>query len=139
MRPWPRRRTTDVSEPRYRKIEFVTDPRIVRERLESGWDWVGVDAEGEFVLGYPGATLDVPPRQAITIVHPGATEGDHGVRIDAPLAPAVRRWHAREVDAEDDFVSTVDFLRRSFRSRPSMALVQRIENRAVVEEVFLRA
>jgi len=128
-----------VSEPLYRKLEFVTDPRVVWERLESGWDWVGVDAEGEFVVGYPGRTHGMRRRQAVTIVHPGAREGEHGVGVDRPLAPSLRRWHARELDAEDDFVRTVDLLRRTFQSAPSVALVQRIENHAVVEEVLVRA
>lgn len=94
--------------------------------------------EGEFVLGYPGRAGGGRRRGAITIVQAGAREGEHGVRVDTPLEAPTERWYGREAEAKDEFARVVDVLRRRARGRPALTLVQRIEEGAVVEEVFVR-
>ena len=127
-----------MSEPLYRRLDFVTDARLVWERLEAGWDWLGVTAEGEFVLGYPGTAGPARRARPVTIVQAGAREGQHGVRVETPFEPPTERWFARESEARDEFARVVDVLRRRPHTRPSLTLVQRIEQGAVVDELFVR-
>ena len=126
-----------MAEPAYRKIDFTADPAVVWERLQSGWEWLGVDEEGEFVLGYPRPGDPPEAREPITITRPGARPGDHGVRIESPPdAPRVR-WYTSESEARTEFVRVAEELRQATRGRPTLTLVQRVEDDAVVEEVFV--
>lgn len=126
-----------MAEPLYRKIDFTADLAVVWERLQSGWEWLGVDEEGEFVLGYPRREEPPAPRDPITITRPGARVGQHGVRIESPPdAPRVR-WYATESEARTEFLRVAEELRQPTRAGPSLALVQRVEGDAIIEEIFV--
>jgi hypothetical protein len=49
-------------EPIYERTDYCSDPKTLWGKLKSAkWDWLGIDARDDFVLGYPkrkGAITD---------------------------------------------------------------------------------
>lgn len=126
-----------MAEALYRTLEFTTDVGRVWERLGSGWDWVGITEEREFVLGYPRKTGPATKPADITITMPGARTGAHGIRVESPIAATTVRWYTAETEAREEFERSVQELQRARRGPPILALVQRIEAGDVVEELFV--
>jgi hypothetical protein len=126
-----------VAEALYRKLELSTELEVVWERVRSGWDWLGVTNEGEFVVGYPARTAPAARSPEVTIATPGARDGAHGVRVTGPLGTTTTRWYATAARAAEEFARTVNELRAQRSGRRALALVQRIEEGAVVEELVV--
>ena len=79
----------------------------------------------------------MPTRGPIAITRAGAREGEHGVRVESPLARPIHYWYAQESEARQAFARVVDDLRSPRREGPAVALVQRVEKGRVVEDVFV--
>jgi hypothetical protein len=126
-----------VAEALYRRLEFTTDLARVWDRLGSGWEWIGLTDEREFVLGYPRRSGPATKPPDITITMPGARAGAHGVSVASPVGPTIVRWYPAEAQAREEFARIVQDLERERRSPPTLALVQRIEQDAAVEELYV--
>lgn len=71
-------------------------------------------------------------RQEVSICEPGARVGGHGVAVERPWARR-SHWFVSEPEAKGSFVRRVSDLRDS---DADPVLIQRIEDRRVVEAVF---
>lgn len=71
-------------------------------------------------------------RQEVSICEPGARIGGHGVAVERPWARR-SHWYPSEPEAKGSFVRRVSDLRDS---DADPVLIQRIEDRRVVEAVF---
>ncbi len=123
-------------KPIYQHIEFCSDPETLWGKIQSGiWDWLGVKADGRtFVLGRPKRTGGSGFEAALTV---GAPEGQHGVRVHAPLGPSPSaRWVKTEQEAKEEFVRQVESLKAEAEG-PVLFKVDRVALGEVVEEEFV--
>jgi hypothetical protein len=70
--------------PIYKHIEFCRNPETLWRKIESHWDWLGVDPKEQFVVGYPKRGGLSGFIAAGDHIRPGAEVGAHGVRVWTP-------------------------------------------------------
>jgi hypothetical protein len=125
-----------VAEALYRRIEFSGDLADVWGRLHGDWDWLGVTAEGEFVLGYPSRPGE-RPRPEIRITAAGVAEGVHGVRLTTAAGTTTTRWYGSTSRASEEFAAALADLRGRRPGGPVLTLVQLLEKGEVLDEAFV--
>jgi hypothetical protein len=126
-------------EPVYQRIDHVSNTRRLWGKLQSGkWDWLGINKEGDYTLGYPSRKSGVSEYFMVTIRDTeDVVLGQHVVRIyDDPRQE--RPW--RDSHHEDEATAMAKFQQfaEEMRTSPNHRLtkVQRIEGNVVVQEWF---
>ena len=118
-------------EPVYKRIEFCRKPETLYAKIESGlWDWLGVHPDGKFVLGSPARKVS-SMRASPTVLRSGAKEGEHGVRVYAPLFPgASTTWCRTAEEAREEYERELE----TNRDGPLILKVRLIQDGEVAEE-----
>lgn len=123
-------------EPVYRHIEFCRDAKTLWGKMREGrWDWLGVHPKGQFVLGSPPAARR-RSYAGMTLTREGASEGEHGVRVDTgPNYPSSHEWLPTEAAAIASYEARVAEYRD--HDGPVVARIRRIEQNETVDEEFV--
>jgi hypothetical protein len=127
------------SGPVYHYIEFCRDPETLWHKLQSGhWDWLGRKPNGQFVLGRPRRN---PPSEVgvpfLTGSEEGATEGLHGIRMQAwvgqPSKRKSSRWYTTADKAQTAFEQQIAWFEDPAR-KPVLAWVYLVQDGQVTDE-----
>ena len=130
------------SGPLYQYIEFCRNAETLWHKLQSGhWDWLGRKPDGTFVLGKPRR---IPPSEAgvpfITSFEEGATEGLHGIRMDAwvgqPRKRKSSRWFTTADEAKTAFEQEIAWFEDP-ALKPVLAWVYLVQDGQVTDERFV--
>lgn len=123
-------------EPVYRHIEFCRDAETLWGKMREGrWDWLGVHPKGQFVLGSPCAAR-LTDHVALTLTRGGASEGEHGVRVDTePNGPSSFDWLPTEAAAVAAYGAKVAEYRA--HDGPVVARIRRVEHNRTVDQEFV--
>ena len=130
------------SGPLYQYIEFCRNAETLWHKLQSGhWDWLGRKPDGTFVLGKPRR---IPPSEVgvpfITSFEEGATEGLHGIRMDAwvgqPRKRKSSRWFTTADEAKTAFEQEIARLKDP-ALKPVLAWVYLVQDGQVTDERFV--
>jgi hypothetical protein len=134
--------TVAESGPVYQYIEFCRNAETLWHKLQSGhWDWLGRKPDGQFVLGRPRRN---PPTEVgvpfITSSEEGATEGLHGIRMQAWVGQPSKRMSSR-------WFTTADMAKTAFEKeiawfedpalKPVLARVFLVQDGLVTAERFV--
>lgn len=70
-------------EPIYQRMDYCSEPKTLWGKLQSGeWDWLGIDRDRNFILGYPRRVGGVTDSLMVVMEKgPDVIPGDHTVRI----------------------------------------------------------
>jgi hypothetical protein len=130
------------SGPVYQYIEFCRNPETLWRKLQSGhWDWLGRKPDGQFVLarprGNPPTKVGVP---FITSSEEGATEGLHGIRMQAWVGQPSKRksstWVTTADKAQTEFEKEIARL-KDLALKPVLARVFLVQDGQVTAERFV--
>ena len=123
-------------EPVYREIGYCSDVGTLWRKLKSRQcDWLGIDENGNYRLGYPKRQGGVTESLLIQASREGAVVGAHTVRIyddPAESTPAFNDVLLDEESAKAEFDRIVQERRTSPNHR--LSRVQRIEEGVIVQE-----
>jgi hypothetical protein len=125
-------------EPIYERTDYCSDPKTLWGKLKSAkWDWLGIDARDDFVLGYPKRKGAITDTLMLEVRRHGMVQGQHTVRVyDEPTEadPTRNDVLADEPSAIAEFDRVVQEIRTSPNYR--LSRVQRVEKGRVVQEWF---
>ena len=126
----------------YQYIEFCRNAETLWHKLQSGhWDWLGRKPDGQFVLGRPRRN---PPTEvgipSITSSEEGATEGLHGIRMQAwvgqPSTAKSSIWVTNADKAQTEFEKEIARLKDP-ALKPVLARVFLVQDRHVTAKRFV--
>jgi hypothetical protein len=120
----------------YQRLSFCRNEQTLWRKVETDWDLLGVKPDGQFVVGSPRRDkhlmVEVPP----IMVKPGATEGEHGVRILMPRAPRPKCvWYVTPEQARAAYRKTVE--REQNLGVSGIVQVEHIEDGQLVAREFI--
>ena len=130
------------SGPVYKHIEFCRNAEALWHKLQSGhWDWLGRKPDGQFVVGRPRrnrpSEVGVP---FITSREEGATEGLHGIRMQAwvgqPSQRKTSRWFTTAAKAKTAFEKEIAWFENP-ALKPVLARVFLVQDGLVTDERFV--
>jgi len=120
-----------MSEPVYERLESTTSRTELLRRLErSDGDWLGMDAEARFVLGYPKRSGGITGTIGLEVHRAGLPDPVHSVRVIAAEATVTEPFET-EAGAKAHFASRVEEARET--DRLGIVHVERLVGGKVVE------
>jgi hypothetical protein len=126
-------------EPVYQRIDYCSDTRTLWRKLQSGrWDWLGIDKNDNYILGYPKRKSGVTDSLMVEQRHgEDVVLGAHTVRIYVDPREE-RPWRTSILPDEPTAIVEFDRFVEEVRASPNyrLARVQRVEEGRIVQEWF---